>query len=835
MNVLYCRYRHDNALRRHFQKQHFLCDQGDCRHREPDYAAYRDAISLRAHQLAAHVEKGSLSQAQLKQMARVDLSVGFFDHRLPQGGQQGGRERQGRREDEYKGKVDGPDYAHDEGDDEEEQYPSLPSAVEQRARQANSNIATKAEKKDNTASSSSASASGSTSMQRSYSQPYGLTGRRFDGNDFPSLSSGTPSPSSSALPAVAPAAFTGRPVVPPNPSDFPTLKQTVKSDKKLRALKDKEKERPTIAPTPVHPNLAVPYSAAMHAPVAPPRSASASPIPTSMPSPSPSAVSDTRIMSHVPLPLPSPVPAGDVPARNKQLITEIKSSLSADEFDSFRIQSSAYRMGDFSASSYLQFFYGLMRGHENEARVEQLLMELIALLPDEAKRKELHGEYAKHKVWEKIATTMKGGKAGAKVEVVAKAGGGGGGSGVETFQGVPARELRRPVVDDKREREERERIDREEKAKELERKREERKRAEEQAKTDKQEKLRLLREERLKEEADKEKKERERSERAEKADKARQEEEDKAAAEESRREKEQKDNDEADSTRQHQLLNGRADKQSNNRYSTATPSRSGTMWTSASPSAVNDEDNFEPAFPSATTTLGSYSSTSSLTDPASTDTYLGNINRLSTVLPHTMLGSLHFLSNLLLTVTAVLSARHPPSLLSPSLRRFHPSDDTRKRLISLSSRLRLSSALEFGRLTQLGVLPQSIYTLSQCVSLWRRQGGGDDGGGEEVRGVCEGMTSGELVVLYEWLHAVLAKVTDEQSEDVQAAIERQQRKSEKEQEVVVDGERRLVPLKKDEEDAAEERKGGGAGAGGGKKKKSKQLLFYGGSGLSGVS
>ena len=835
MAVLWCRYRHDNALRRHFQKQHFLCDQGDCRHREPDYAAYRDAISLRAHQLAAHVEKGSLSQAQLKQMARVDLSVGFFDHRLPQGGgQQGGRERQGRREDEYTGRVDGPDYAHDDDGDEEEQYPSLPSTLEQRARQANSNIPIKADKKERVSSSTAAaaptSAAGGTSMQRSYSQPYGLAGRRFDGNDFPSLSSGTPTSSSSTLPAASPASFVGRPGAPPNPSDFPTLKQTVKTDKKLRALKEKEKERPAIAPTPVH-STPVPYSAAMQPSAVPPRSASASPIPVSAPSSSPSSYPDTRIMSHVPLPLPSPAPAADVANRNKQLITEIRSSLSADEFDSFRIQSSAYRMGDLTASSYLQFFYGLMRGHESESRVEQLLMELIALLPDDAKRKELHGEYAKHKVWEKIAK-MKGGKDGAKMEVVAKAGGGGGGGGVESFQGVAVRELRRPVVDDKRGREERERVDREEKEKELERKREERKRTEEQAKADKQEKLRQLREERLKEEE----KERRDKERSEKAEKTRQDEEDRAA-EESRRQKEQRDKDDADSARQHQVLNGRAERPPS-KFSTAAAPRGGTMWTSASPSAADDDDDYEPAFPSATATLGSYSSTSSLSNPALIDTYLGNINQLSTVLPHTMLGSLHFLSNLLLTVTAVLSARHPPSLLSPSLRRFHPSDDTRKRLTALASRLRLSSALEFGRLTQLGVLPQSIYTLSQCVSLWRRQGGSDDGGGEEVRGVCEGMTSGELVVLYEWLHAVLGKLTDEQSEDVQAAIERQRRKGEREEEVTVDGERRLVPLKKDEDDG-DERKGGGTGAGGaggGKKKKSKQLLFYyGGSGLSGVS
>ena len=837
-------YRHDTALRRHFQKQHFLCDQGDCRHREPDYAAYRDAISLRAHQLAAHVEKGSLSQAQLKQMGRVDLSVGYFDHRLPQGGQQGGhgRERQGRREDEYKGRVDGPDYAHDDDGDEEEQYPSLPSAVEQRARQANSNIATKADKKDHKPSataSNTSSASGSTSMQRSYSQPYGLSGRRFDGEDFPTLS-GAPSSASSALPAASPAPFASRAAgLAPNPSDFPTLKQTGKSDKKLRALKDNPKEKVIVAPTPVHPTP-IAYSAAMHPPAQPSRASSAAPAPApaAVAVPTTAAFSDTRIMSHVPLPLPAPVPAADVAARNKQLIADIRSSLSADEFDSFRIQSSAYRMGDLTASSYLQFFYQLMRGHENEVRVEQLLIELVALLPDEAKRKELHSAYAQQKVWENIAR-MKGVKNGAKVEVVAKAGGGGGGGGgVETFQGVPARELKRPVVDEKRDREERERIDREEKERELERKREERKRSEEEAKADKQEKLRVLRDARLKDEAEKERKERERS---EKLDKAKQEEADRAAEEEGRRQQEQKQKDEADSARQQQqLYNGKLSKPASKSSAPASAGRSGTMWTSAS---VDDEDDFAPAFPSATATLGSYSSTSSLSDPALIDTYLGNITQLSGVLPHTMLSSLHFLSNMLLTVTGVLSARHPPSLLSPSLRRFHPSDDTRKRLSSLASRLRLSSALEFGRLTQLGVLPQSIYTLSQVVSLWRRQGGGDDGGGEDVRGVCESMTSGELVVLYEWMHALLSKLSDEQSEDVQAAIERQRRKGEKEQEPITDGDRRLVPLRKDEEDTGgDERKGSGAGVGagagaGGKKKgkAGKQLLFYGGSGLSGVS
>ena len=417
------RYRHDAALRRHFAKAHFLCDQGECKHKPPDYAAFRDAISLRAHQLAAHVERGSLSQAQLRQMARVDLNVGFFDSRLPDargsGGSDTGRGRGRRGEEEYKGSREVPSYVVDDEDGGEEEYPvlqpSATSAIEQRARLANENIGerSKQEKREqqrggpgsaaNHAPSSSSSSSSSVSMQRSYSQPYGLAGRKFDTADFPTL---TPTSTSNPSPTVvSPALPPSRPTIPPAPSDFPSLKQTMKSNTKLRALKDKASLHDVPSPTPLHPTALHPsYGAATGRAAPPPRSASTSPVPPpALPASSPPIYIDPRTVTHVPLPLPSPPPSDEAPARNRALIASIRSSLSSDEFDRFRLQSSAYRAGDLTASAYLDFFYHLMGYQQRSGEVERLLVELIALLPDEDKRRELHTAYATQMVWQKIA------------------------------------------------------------------------------------------------------------------------------------------------------------------------------------------------------------------------------------------------------------------------------------------------------------------------------------------------------------------------------------------------------------------------------------------------
>ena len=285
------------------------------------------------------------------------------------------------------------------------------------------------------------------------------------------------------------------------------------------------------------------------------------------------------------------------------------------------------------------------------------------------------------------------------------------------------------------------------------------------------------------------------------------------------------------------------------------------MWTTARQEEEEDEDEeeLEPAFPSSTY-LASTTSTP-LADPSLLDVYLAGIDHLTTVLPATMLNPLQFLTHLLELTHATLVHRHPPSIASPALRRFHPTDDARKRLLTLTSRLRYGQLLEFGRLAQLGVMPQSIYGLHSAVTQWRRFEGE---GGKQVRvtehvndwmrGILQEMKTGELVLLYEYLHRVLGEVVREEHGDVQQAIERSKSRGTREHEVLMDegGERKLVVLKREEEAGNGEKGGsrrggqggGGAGDGGGggddggggkkKKKAGKQLLFHGGLGLSGT-
>ena len=889
-------YRHDVALRRHFASKHFLCDQGDCRHKPPDYAAFRDDISLRAHQLAAHVDKASLSQAQLRQMARVDLSVGFFDNRLPDGRSSsdahsggGRRGRRGGGEEELKSSGrDGPSYAADDDDGGAmEDYPSLQpaaSAIEQRARLANDNIVERGRQEKREAQRGAgggarggrgggdggeAASSSSVSMQRSYSQPYGLAGRRFDTEDFPGLPpSSTPSPA----PIAAPLPF--RPTGPPAPADFPALRSITKADKKLRALKERGSgggyDGPV--PAPAQPTALQPSygAAAMRAPP-PPRSASTSPVP---PAAAPAAASpyiDPRTVTHVPLPMPPPVAAEEAPVRNKALIAAIKAALSSDEFDSFRIQSSAYRAGNLTAGAYVDFFYHLMGYQEHSGEVERLLLELIALLPDEQKRKELHSAYATQMVWQKIAR-MKGSGGGAgkesgkapKVKASIVSNKGGSAAIVSApFEGVQTRPLRAGADEERREKEEREKAERELKALELQRKQEERRRMEEQAKVDKLEKLRVLREERLKAEAEDERRERERKERAERD----QQREADAREEELQTQRSDRQRDDeaavaaaAASTTRPEA--GKAERLRAPAVSPPPPVRGGTMWTAARGAEEEedeDDEELEPAFPSSTY-LASATSTP-LADPSLADVYAVGIEHLRGVVPAAMLHPLHFLTHLLELTHATLVHRHPPSIASPALRRFHPTDDARKRLLTLTQRLRYGQLLEFGRLAQLGVMPQSIYGLHSAVTQWRRFE--QDGGGqtrvtehvsEWMRGVLQEMKTGELVTLYEYLHRVLGEVVREEHADVQQAIERARSRGEREREAIVEegGDRKLVLLKREEEGFGRGDKGGGkkgeaAGGGGdggggadggddgggGKKKKGKRtLLFHGGLGLS---
>lgn len=69
-----------NALKKHFKLQHYLCEQGECAHKEIE-AAFKTKIDFQAHVLNVHSQKMSKSQSrQKKQIDQVQL--GFRYDRL---------------------------------------------------------------------------------------------------------------------------------------------------------------------------------------------------------------------------------------------------------------------------------------------------------------------------------------------------------------------------------------------------------------------------------------------------------------------------------------------------------------------------------------------------------------------------------------------------------------------------------------------------------------------------------------------------------------------------------------------------------------------------------
>lgn len=228
---------------------------------------------------------------------------------------------------------------------------------------------------------------------------------------------------------------------PPVTTDFPSLKEVVKAEKRAKHEEDKEKrqqiklqqnakkkerrqkqrleqeeqaeqedddeEEETAAPT------SAPSTAAISAPIRTSSSSSAisslhtqnhvrSNANTSSSSSSSLYARDTRINTNVPLPLPAPCLPAQSSLRNKELIVHVKSALLDNDaaFDKFKLAAGQYRHGDIGAEEFLQLYYSLLGTESNS---EALLMELISLLPDEQKRVALHGAYAKNKIWRTVS------------------------------------------------------------------------------------------------------------------------------------------------------------------------------------------------------------------------------------------------------------------------------------------------------------------------------------------------------------------------------------------------------------------------------------------------
>lgn len=394
-------FRTDAALRAHFARNHYLCDEGKCRKLDANHAAYRDVLAHRAHMLAAHSD--TMSKEQIKKLQTIDLDM--FRQPLVGVGGGGGISRMAgghnsrhnlRPEDEYEFRPDSPprpaaaNSSFNEYSESVEEFPSLGGGgggggFSSMSLEARSRYANEASRRSQAASSSSSSSS----MPRSQSQPINLhqssgpSAASFLRSEeaFPSLGG-----VGSALPlahAAGPGSATDagfRVRGPPPPiNEFPTLRSVVKQDaKQARKAEEKksgaQKKQPSASPPPA------------------------------------TAVQDTRTISSVPLPMPSPVPASESGARNKALVGSVRTALrnDPDSFECFKALSQRFRTREIACDKYLQRFNDLFaRNPAGAADTERLLMELVALLPDESQRKELHTEYAKAKVMQTVEKMKK--------------------------------------------------------------------------------------------------------------------------------------------------------------------------------------------------------------------------------------------------------------------------------------------------------------------------------------------------------------------------------------------------------------------------------------------
>lgn len=384
-------FRTDAALRAHFAQKHYVCEIGACKKLDANHAGFRDQLAGRAHVLAAHAD--TLSKEQMKKLSTIDLDFfrsGPSASRMAGGASQG-RHNGPKQVDEFEFRADSP--------------PRVPGASAASSSSAagfsgfDEYFETQEEDFPSLAGGSGAGASSSSrAIPRSHSQPMmaGAAAQLFGGSRreeaFPSLSSasssgpGVPLAHASGPGTATETGFRVRGPPPPK-SEFPTLHSVAKQEAKQAKKADEKKAQQQQTKKPQQ---------------------AKEPQQTKAPSPTPSPppVQDTRTISSVPLPLPSPAPASEMAARNKALVVTVKTALRGDpdSFESFKTLSQRFRAREISCEKYLQRFTDLFaRNPAGAADTERLLMELVALLPDDAQRQELHQEYARQKVMATVA------------------------------------------------------------------------------------------------------------------------------------------------------------------------------------------------------------------------------------------------------------------------------------------------------------------------------------------------------------------------------------------------------------------------------------------------
>ena len=371
----------DSALRSHFAQKHYLCEEGKCRKVEANHAAFRDVLALKAHKLSAHTE--GLSKEEIKRMQTIDLDLFRREpyQRRPQhmDERKGGRKRDQIEEFEFRtdepptyssSRIDsssssGPFYEDDGGVTHRmEDFPSLGGGPA------------------GAATAAAHAAAHASAVHRSQSQPMGFRNLQSE-EAYPSLG-GSSNIASAASSSGSAASFRG---VPPSRDEFPTLRSVVKGEQKFQAkqqaaqqLVQQQQRKKALTPQPQ-----------THTPIV-----------------------DNRTNSTVPLPLPAAASPSELPSRTKSLVAALKQAMldDADAFEKFKQISGRFRSGEMSTKAYLDEFYRLLEHNPSGAlSTEKLLIELLATLQDEQQRYELHGEYARRKVEQRMEGIRKGLKA----------------------------------------------------------------------------------------------------------------------------------------------------------------------------------------------------------------------------------------------------------------------------------------------------------------------------------------------------------------------------------------------------------------------------------------
>ena len=413
--------RDDNALIKHYTRYHYICDHPDCMQKigriSPDSIAFRDPLTLRTHTINFHTDKSNMSKAELKSLQT--MNVISFQQSQSRTNDNSNRYRSRRisndddtfewtsiQNNPHNNDID--DFAL--SDNDEESYPSL-SNVQQAQRDT-----VAAQQQLNNEATNNTSIVYSTSSSHGFASVAGKRVQPRNDIDFPVL----PSNNKSSTSYNNNQSFPAQPSTQQHKTTAQSLFGFQQSISNNNAPKSNTTNNSFIVSndTNAFPSLTPLNSTQSTQPSLPVKKPSKPTLVTSFRATldhtnkqlsderiDKQAIIDQRKLEHVPLPLPDPCSSELIQQRSSELINTIKTILNSDDkFNEFRRTSNMYRQGSINATQYYAYYCELMNSHQQS---ESLLMIIISLLPDGDKREQLHVEYARNKVWQKLQSKSK--------------------------------------------------------------------------------------------------------------------------------------------------------------------------------------------------------------------------------------------------------------------------------------------------------------------------------------------------------------------------------------------------------------------------------------------